>query len=476
MMECASGGLILSEEMFAKSPPRKIAVFAGGGGGVGRSTLVAELGRVLCRMGERVLIVDAHGYAPTMWLRLGLPAPWPDDISPSPADTPEDWDLRAWAPLPDRPGLVTLGDVVLHGSGSWGRDLIEVSEHWPVTWVFVDIGPDPEQGSLELFSEADLPVLCSSMEGPSLIAAKAWLGFCAMWSTQSDELALLLMNLLNKSALISSLIVPDELEDELADWRQVVSQIQPNLVLMKARDSAEREAGYALSLALGELTGIRPSVLGVVDDDDRRWFEVRQGQLGALLKSEAGVGAQVEEIAKAVRALSSEGRGVEEPLPPWEVSTPFQLLGLSDEASSREVKDRYRKIWETLHRTNPLSTQLLKEDQCKDLNQRVTEAYQVLQPWLGQVTGGMRTTGLTVAVQRSHPGQRIRQARVARGWNIGELSVRTKVSARNLEAIESLRPDVVSEPNHLRAYLEEIQTALELDPSIIQMWLSAAQN
>lgn len=262
----------------------------------------------------------------------------------------------------------------------------------------------------------------------------------------------------------------------LEPWQSCMDALRPWLLLLRTRDAAERDAGPLVAWAYGELTGIRPGVLGVIDEDERRWFQVRQLQMQAPLHAEGGIGVQSEEIARKLQQLRVGDHGEEAPLPPWRTTTPIALLGLSEESTPQSVRRRHRSLWETLRRENPISGQLLTAEAREAMLERVQAAHRTLQPWLAQAAGGLRTTGLTPVLRKAHPGQRIREARQARGWSIRELSVRTRIHDRHLDAIESLRTDALPSGHQLTGYLEEIVRVLELDPGLAEAWMRASQG
>lgn len=70
------------------------------------------------------------------------------------------------------------------------------------------------------------------------------------------------------------------------------------------------------------------------------------------------------------------------------------------------------------------------------------------------------------------PGHRIRRLRKANGMNLRELSLRTKIGIKYLQAIESADLEILPRPVYLRGYLREIAQVFDMDDAqLIEQYL-----
>jgi cytoskeletal protein RodZ len=95
---------------------------------------------------------------------------------------------------------------------------------------------------------------------------------------------------------------------------------------------------------------------------------------------------------------------------------------------------------------------------------RLEEANQTLQTWLAERSPVTDAFVAVVEPKRHDPGRPIADARVNAGLGLRELSLRTKIGLRYLEAIERFDVADLPRPVYLRGYLREIARALDLDP------------
>lgn len=153
----------------------------------------------------------------------------------------------------------------------------------------------------------------------------------------------------------------------------------------------------------------------------------------------------------------------------------YDRLGLSPEASIREVERSYRELRD-LYSDDSLATySLLEYADRQDKLESLQEAYDcILQSRLHVVPEGSETVFVDEqhllaerivcvdADPRQMPGHYLNQMREARGLSLHDVAERTKVGSFQLQGIEEQRFDVLPAPVYLRGFLKEFTRVLEV--------------
>lgn len=440
-----------------------LIALAGGGGGVGRSTLAVELARSLARTAPNsVLLVDAAMRAPTLALRLGLataPAPAPD------------------APLGER--IATAGGLQVL---TLTADEAEQADQTLVRLrscgarrVIIDLPSPPEPWVLGFFVGSDLPVAVAAMELHSLYATARLLQL-ATARLLADAGAEVPPALHAPYAMLEPTGLTTRLEQAglSARWEEAGHALSPWLLLNHTRESAERDLGPAVALALAHMVGAWPRTLGAVDHDDRRWFHMRQQHYGAPLTSDEGHSVQVAEIARQLEeheaAAAAQLRA-----PRSRQHAAHEVLGMPVTATPLQMRTMYRRLWEGLRRDSALTRGLLPPPLRDHLLAELEETNRRLQMWLAEHREARPAEPARAASPAAqHPGAELARVRAERGMSRRELSLRTKIGLRVLDAIEGFDVDSLPRAVYLRGYLREIARTLELEgDAVLDTYLAA---
>src|SRR5262245_39125393 len=157
--------------------PRMIAV-AGGKGGVGKSTLAANLALAIGRLGHRVSLVDADLGAANLHTMLGVLHP-PSGIADLIDDRVDSLDEIALSVAPtvrlipgtSRPGAASLGTAQK-------LRLIRAIAHLDADAVVVDVGAGTSYTIVDLVGACDVKLFVLAPQLPSLHNAYALLKAC----------------------------------------------------------------------------------------------------------------------------------------------------------------------------------------------------------------------------------------------------------------------------------------------------------
>ncbi|TVR03387.1 MAG: hypothetical protein EA398_05245 [Deltaproteobacteria bacterium] len=409
-----------------------------------------------------MVLVDAASLVPTHHLRLGID---PGGSGVALADRAvRVGDLRA----------LTLTEEESRDVGSTLAALRGLS----ADEVVLDLSGRPDGEMVSFLVSSDVPVLVAAAELHSLYATARWLQLATAHILRGVGVEVPGV-LLHPSTLLDPGGVPGAAEGAGlgSRWAEAAHALSPWLVLNHTREAAERDLAPAIALSLSRMVGPWPRVLGAIDHDERRWFHMRQQQHGAPLSSDEGHGVQIRELAQRLgqleRLVTSQLR----------VSRPQQrqaheVLGIPASAEPLEIRTMYRKLWEGLRRDSALTRGLLPPPVRDALLGELEQTNRRLQTWLAERPDpAVGETGMVPVVRPAgvdHPGARIREARSRRGMSRRELSLRTKIGLRVLDAIEALDVDSLPRAVYLRGYLREIARTLAMEEdALLHAYLDA---
>lgn len=457
--------------------PRVIA-FGGGGGGAGRSTCAHEIALHLLRRGRRVLLVDAALYHPHHATLLGVRPPSPSPQSELDLDH-EDLHFVDYivGEGRDTPALLSLRHL-RRGPAFPPRlraaQLIEGLRALNYDEILIDLDARADAFNASTLALADLPVLVTTAEANPLSSTAETLRQLIIFAILLQPEASNVEHRLFRA--LESLPPEFSIEDlheafshtEIRDLLlHVLRHAQPWLLFNQTRDASERELPQAIALGLGAMTGVRPRVLGTIGYDAQRWLQVRQKRNADEPRAEE-LRAEGESLAiVAQRILSLAATTREQPrISPGEMRHPTELVGIPEEKHPREIRLAWRHLWDGLRRDSPFTRDVIPAHVRELLLMQLEEASQRLQTWLQSRETTEAPSPRTPSAD-SAIGRLLQNARATAGISIRDLSLRSRIGLRYLEAIENFEIEALPREVYLRGYLREVARALGLDPEAL---------
>jgi flagellar biosynthesis protein FlhG len=484
-----------------------LVALGSGNGGAGRTTIALELARVLSRRGFSTVLVDCALHAPLVADLLGRSQGRrrPQASLFSPGAHLEDFVERVDG---NALSILTLADAVGDTAqplssppAKFSRRLRRLDDKV----VILDLPPGPSPYWLDLFMLSDVPIIVA---GPDPWSVRSVISFVTTASRRAEEL---LTSAIGRARLTTY------------------------LTLNGCRDASERELGEVLCHAIWRKHEHYPRYLGPIDHDDRRWFHLRHGGACPALSSSDGLGVQVEELAKRILGVrdfnqsrprtNPEGHlavGPEglSPAAPGGRSR-ARYLGMSESAPATDLRAQYRRLWEGYRRESAISQVVLDEEERRTLTAELERTYRALQTAMDSPqsqtaetesqpdseraappgaslaeapaalgdAGGAPSASATPGANESpdsgvgpaeepeapaeHCGDWIRGRREELALSLKEMSLRTRIGLRNLEAIEAFDREALPPAVYLRGYLREIARALDVSvESLLDRYLS----
>jgi MinD-like ATPase involved in chromosome partitioning or flagellar assembly len=408
----------------AESSAAMIIGLGSGPGGVGRTTLTLEIARVLARRNISHVLVDCALTMPVLADALGRQEGRRENRASLSAPGAK---LKNYVQRdPESPtGLLTLAD----GADDPKRFLATSPARFasrlrklPDQIVLMDLPAGTEPFWLDLLASSDVPVVISSPEAWSVRATVPFL-----------------------EAFLSQ-----------PHGKSSSSVLRSYLVLNRCRERSEREFGEVLCHALWRKLGHYPRFLGGIDFDDRRWFHHRHTESLPPLASAEGAGASVEALVDRLldiqefdqlRPRTENGLG----------------LGVSGKAPSAELRAQYRRLWEGYRRDSAISQTLFDTEKRAAIIEELEQTFRAMQVAVDREgEAGAAAAEEEAEVEAAHCGRFLAGCRRSRGLSREDLSNRTKIGLRYLEAIEEFDIATLPLPVYLRGYLREIARVLEI--------------
>ena len=168
------------------------------------------------------------------------------------------------------------------------------------------------------------------------------------------------------------------------------------------------------------------------------------------------------------------------------VATIFVLLGLEPQATSREIREAYRKRIALFDPSSPVLYGLYTEAEAQHLVDRLREAYQVwmdarqLSP-LDSLSDEPVSDDLFERIPdlvdeeglgepeliQAYDGPALARIRAARGLSLENIAQRTKIAMFTLRSIEADNFKDLPAPVYLRGFLKQLATLLGLNPNLV---------
>lgn len=482
---------------------RQVLAIAGSRGGVGCSLVSVNLAVYLAQLGRTVVLVDADPAGAYLHSLLGVPA---QEL----ASLPDNEQLLA--PLKTRvPGLllepqrysVGLTQPTRPGrKPRWARDLRGLD----ADYVIVDLGVSTQSSSLELFLQADVGVLVTSPDPPSIEGAyrmmRALFQRRLRRALARDSFNLRLLD--RVQAALPPLPEPLAFIEALARYdtrlgdigSKELAALRPRLVVNGTRLRNHTELGPAIRDLTLRFLGLTVDYVGAIEQDDAVWLSVNR-QRPLLIDSPSTKAARnLERIARRLLALA----GAHEPIRTAH-STPassgqptlYDILTTHPAASDDELRKAYKRQRE-IYQTDSLPlASLLSHKELLRQQALVEEAHETLldpvkrraydlstlperhtpsnppQPPEDAVQLAERALlrdelAHELTLETRFTGALLRKVRQANGIALQEVSRRTKISRLQLKAIEEEAYEQLPAYVYLRGFVQEVAKVLDLDP------------
>ena len=466
-------GSLLNLTRAAGSAERASVIgLASGKGGVGRSMIAVELGRALVRHGKTVLLVDLEIRSRSLAALVELTVFNEPDF---------------YAPLVERiekTGNSSLDVLQLDGfeltaesedHGDVAHDLTDFLRTLDYDWVILDLPGGFELDVVSAFVSSDLSILVTLPEPSALSAASNFLRSCVLEALQRQ------LHLAPAEALLELMFrnplgwcfadiyeqTSDSAQREL--FVQACSRLSIGLLMNKVREGSESEQALSLCHAWALELGVWPRVLGGVLHDDRRWFFARRLAPAASHPQKDSIAGDIEEIVRRINPMDWEAWRAPRACLPCIDPAQNPAIFLDLDAGGGTVRQRYRRLWEGYRREAGLISFVLQNAARTDAVKLLEAAYRRAAIDDGDQSGAPLVSRVSVP-----PGQQLKDRRLALGLSQRELSLKTRVGVRHIEAIEAMNERALTNRVYLKAYLAELTKTLGLDTErLVEAYMQA---
>ena len=470
-------------EIENKNRPSIIS-FGGIKGGVGRSTLCAEIARSLARQGKRILCVDANWECPTFHNLVhgeeqGTGGP---DWYPFSSEQSHVADYISTTPVKNI-FLMGLATLIKQPFRRPKFDVWRLFDQWvelDFDYIFIDLPPTLDETAISLFVLSDIPILVISPE-PAAIRAAIQTGRAALLQSlglhpKAEEYIPEMMELL---ALQTLTLNREFLIRNAANSgvRQIVNEtcdaLELYMITNFVREGSERDLGYVVSHAMFQELGVYPRTLGAVDHEDRRWFFNRR-TASHPTRGEEALSDDIERIAKSLKEIVEFDQTFPRPVPRSSDAHPGLKIGLRDDLPRNDLRQHCRRLWEGYRREVSIGLMFADPQRRSETADMLESAYR------GILTLGGNSPKPTQrpVEQKKSPkrepetndqnritaGKEIERLRKSFKLSLRDLSHRTQIGVKYLAAIEEGKPEFLPRPVYLRGYLREIAGVLGVEP------------
>jgi flagellar biosynthesis protein FlhG len=297
-------------------------------------------------------------------------------------------------------------------------------------------------------------------------------------------------------ALVRRLAQVDRSLAELA-WAEAQG-MRVQLVVNQTRVRTDSELGGWMSGISSRHYGVPLDELGHIEHDDAVWLTVRRNK-PLLVDTPASKGARnVERIARRVLALATS-KLAERPAAsslPEEEPNLYAVLGVTRSASDEEIRRAYKRQRE-IYATGGLATfSVLGEPELAIAQRKLDEAYDTLLDGIRRRAYDLSTfpdsEPLVLSARPTRPaldaeqimlqdqlqreigphteftGALLRKVRESQGFELADLSSRTRIARGYLQAIEDESYEALPATVYTRGFLVEFAKQLRLDPPQVQ--------
>ncbi|MBA2661073.1 MAG: helix-turn-helix domain-containing protein [Bradymonadaceae bacterium] len=345
----------------------KVVTFGGGKGGVGRSTLCADIARGLSRHNQRVLCLDASWSCPTLHILLGCEEP---SFAPdrSAAALGEEGSHIADFIRTTANANIWLSSLACGRRFPFVRPKLHADEllaqlyELDFDWVFVDLPSQCDPLSVGLFTLSDIPIMMCTPEPAAVREStqfmRAVLYQAIGYHPEAHEVQEELVDMLVSQPLTYN-AQSLRYDAPSAICRRVVEEtsqrLETYLVVNMVREGAEHDLGFVLAHAWYRELNMYPRVLATIDYQDRRWFFNRRTTGINPGRSDEALTSDIELLARHIRDIALVDMKYPRPVPQGPDVHPALRMGVSPETSRNEVRQHCRRLWEGYRRETTVS-------------------------------------------------------------------------------------------------------------------------
>jgi flagellar biosynthesis protein FlhG len=384
----------------------------------------------------------------------------------------------------------------------WVREVRQLD----VDHVLLDLGAGTAPGALDLFLGADLGIIVTTPEPPSVEGA-----YRLVRALYHRKIRRTLVKDRFKSRLAERAYVdlpplpsPQETVRALARYELALgqlaatelSQLRPRLVVNGARLRPDADLGPSMVDMASRHLGVSFDYVGHVEQDDAVWLSVVRSR-PLLVDSPTSKSARnLERIARRILALATNRAEARDPQPiPIVPAEPnlYDVLLMPRSATDEELRRAHKRQREIYQAGSLPLTSLLTGEALRSAQARIDEAHDTLLDPLRRRAYDVSTfpeedradapsptidAALTaeramlraelareINAETEFTGPLLRKVRESLGTELEEISSRTKISLSYLKAIES--EDFANLPAfvYARGFVHEVARCLNLDPT-----------
>ena len=298
-------------------PATKIFAVGGGKGGVGKTFIACNLGAMMARLGNRVVLVDADFGGANLHTYLGLDFPERtlNDLLTRRVDRLEDVIVSTSFP---NLHLISGAQSVLGAANprhEYKARLARRLREIDADVVILDLGSGTSFNTLDSFLLSDEGIFVVVPEPTSLENAYAFIKasfFRRLRRATSNARIKTLVDRVADGRVEQSIRTPSDLLSAIdsmdpragARLREDVSQFRPQVLMNQVRTVEDIQIGFAIRKVCRRYFGIEVNYLGYVNHDDVVWKSVRRRR---LLLTEYPLSEPVEFLGRMARKLLQAG-------------------------------------------------------------------------------------------------------------------------------------------------------------------------